>query len=475
MNWREGDKALKEKPHIKLVLNAMKSNFNPALKDLTESSDADKNDSLVGKSNTSESPFDPKSCKKTTIGTNMGAIESVIDNRSSTKVDNIGNKSSVSEMTMDSKNNVKKNLLMGKSNTSESTLVQSKKDYPANKNSNVDSFVDKKCISKKDVLSSKGTSKSTDAMNSSQRPEVNRRRSDKKPETAGVESGDTNIKPISGGHRLSFISASNIKEERREIRLPVTDKSVIMTDTILTLKDNLTDQNELEERKKRIARKRALRNQSALHPEGAEADSETAGRKRSARRWSKEGESVLQNAIARKEKSLSSIGKTDEMKVAVVRSLRENRNSLPVQKKSRSPNAISVHSESISDFKSKSPLLLKIPVDSSNDVLKEDAEAENSETRSEDSSKASSSKHETESTYTKTGKRRYKPFRGLRYSFGGVSKRSKVIRRSAPSERNISKNFHFNEQSSGSSPKTSTSAHLKKLVNGLANDSEYLL
>lgn len=490
IHWPNGDKSSKDKPHIKYVLNAMKSNFNPVLKDPKESPDPDsQNDSSVDNA-TPLPPEDSKGIKKTSSGTHSDAVldqksgkkniptsstnVADVENKSNAKVEPPSSRSSTSEL-VDDKSSAKKIPIISKSNSDSILDVKpsSKKDPISVKNSASDSQLEKKNNSKKDQCNSKNSFKPGDIGNIV-KPEVNKRRSEKKLETFSVDSESLHLKCNSIPNRALPISAASNNKDLSEPKQTTTEKLLPNVDLPSSTLDQGMDENE-EDNKKRLARKRALRNRSVTRSEtGSEGDSPASGRKRSARRWSKEGETVLQNAIARKEKSLSSIGKSDDDKAhkAIARSLREGRNSLSVGKRSqsKSQDTLSVSSaESTSEGKSKNSLQLKSQTDNINDVPKEDSKMD-FDSAPQPISKPSSVKSDADCTHTKTGKRRYKPFRGLRYSFSGVTKRSKVFRRSAPSQRNVSSDFHFEESSPPLKNKSSNSTPVKKGINGVTSE-----
>lgn len=491
INWRDGDKASKEKPHIKLVLNAMKSNFNP---DLSEQTDTIKSETSNGKSVVNESTTDTKCSKKIEKSTSA-IVEVTTDQKSNRKISHITNSNShsnTSELSVNNKSNVK--VLPAK--TSVSDVVPdpktSSKKVSVIPKSNSDSFLEIKLSSKKDASikdnagelagDRKSVQKKDLALNKSVintcemgnivKPEDSKKRSEKRsdlPDTnfyKGIEKSAT-VQSSS-----SVIMNSNIKENHSESKPLPSVKQTVCTASSSAVSDNTQSVNPEEARKKRMARKRALRNRSASHSEGAEF--QASGPKRSARRWSKEGESVLQNAIARKEKSLSAIGKSDDdksLKVAIVRSLRENRNSVTGGKRKSQENQ-STTADLSPESKSKSPVSLKVTVETVNGISKGDNAEESSGNSNPSPSKPLSLKHETEVSggYTKTGKRRYKPFRGLRYSFSGTTKKTKVIRRSTPSQRNVSSDYNFKDISSNLTPKSSNASPMKKLINGISSD-----
>lgn len=488
-SFRDASKTFKDKPHIKYVLNAMRGNFNPTLKDAKETTDSERNESITDKSESSESAVDSKNSKKITSPCNSDSVgelksgkrndtiscsnveEFLTDNKIGVTGDASISNSNLLELTTEIKSSSKKNSV-GKS-CPDSILdakTSTRKESAFPKNNTSELIADKKSVGKKETSGNKNLIKSADTASIS-KPELNKKRTDKKSETVSMDSENvSNIKAtLVGGVSTTSISTSLIKEGE-EINPTVTDVQITPDDSSSQGKGVATQDD--EDRKKRIARKRALRNKSATRSDGgSDTDTPTNWPKRSARRWSKGGESVLQNAIARKEKSLSVIGKSDEDKTRIAaRNLRESRNSCPDQKRSlnKSQDKTPAGPESSSDLKVKGTVLLKPLMNGSSEISKKDTETDNSETGSDSASKMSLIKQEAENscTHTKTGKRRYKPFRGLRYSFSGVTKKSKVIRRSAPPQRNFSN--YFNELSTQSSNTSS----FKSSANSLAAESK---
>ncbi|KAK7873213.1 hypothetical protein R5R35_011296 [Gryllus longicercus] len=205
--------------------------------------------------------------------------------------------------------------------------------------------------------------------------------------------------------------------------------------------------------------KRSLRSQKVL-PETPEL----AIVKRSARRRSKDSprESVLQSAIARKEKSFSNLSHSEEkscssrnLKVSSFRSPRlssveraqtgKSRSSTVGEKGKpanlpKSPRLLSQVGLLPSSSTSKSET--QSNVDTPTKPLgktRSSSEFSSSGSASDNIKQEPGSKPTSKSpvpanapaAYTKTGKRRYKPFKGLRYSFtSGPAKRSKIGRRS---------------------------------------------
>ncbi|XP_063216055.1 histone-lysine N-methyltransferase EHMT2 isoform X2 [Bacillus rossius redtenbacheri] len=202
--------------------------------------------------------------------------------------------------------------------------------------------------------------------------------------------------------------------------------------------------------------KRSLRSQTLVKtPPSTE---EPLGVKRSARRRSKDcpRESVLQSAIARKEKSFSNFSHSEEKSVS--RNFRSRLNRSPrinsgerVQPPNRGSGTSHTKSSLESVPKSSTSKTSKVPILNSADGGKANPEpdvVDQSETQVEILSLVKSTdisvKNNSDScsksplqvvaaagqSYTKTGKRRYKPYRGLRYSFTtGPVKKTKLTKR----------------------------------------------
>lgn len=158
--------------------------------------------------------------------------------------------------------------------------------------------------------------------------------------------------------------------------------------------------------------KRALRSQKApLEP--------SAGVKRSARRRSKDcpRESVLQSAIARKEKSFSHMTPSSRSSGRLNKSTgnlttKGDLKTKPVKAKSNPAVKLEEHS---SPIHMPMPMPMPIPNDPGNPKPET-----NEPILTPNINKVSAN-------FTKTGKRRYKPYKGLRYSFN--SNKTKPIRR----------------------------------------------
>ena len=182
--------------------------------------------------------------------------------------------------------------------------------------------------------------------------------------------------------------------------------------------------------------KRSLRSKALAVVKSQEE--EPTGVKRSARRRSKDSprESVLQSAIARKEKSFSSLSNSKDKSFAG-RSLKIlTRHS--TGDKTQSPRA------------SKSPAKSQLPAPKSPRLAQQIAEQNSKEEISTNINTESSVINHSDQpvskvvrstpkpsvqtnnaqTYTKTGKRRYRPYKGLRYSFTGNNvRRTKPVRK----------------------------------------------
>ncbi|KAJ8898373.1 hypothetical protein PR048_003733 [Dryococelus australis] len=202
--------------------------------------------------------------------------------------------------------------------------------------------------------------------------------------------------------------------------------------------------------------KRSLRSQTLVKtPPNSE---EPVGVKRSARRRSKDSprESVLQSAIARKAKSFSNLNRSEEKSIS--KNIRPRIHRSPrmssgerVQPLNRSSGIMQTRSSSSENVAK--PPVSKVPkapvmdaVDASNS--KPDVVLDHSDSHIEapsgvdpvDISVKNNSDPCSKSplqavavsgqSYTKTGKRRYKPYRGLRYSFtSGPVKKNKFSKR----------------------------------------------
>jgi hypothetical protein len=208
--------------------------------------------------------------------------------------------------------------------------------------------------------------------------------------------------------------------------------------------------------------KRSLRSQAATATVKATLE-EPAGVKRSARRRSKDSprESVLQSAIARKEKSFSNLSQGEDkssaarnLKVSTYRSPRLS----PIEKNQAAGTARTCKSPVRAPLPQPKPSRLSQQNLYNDQAPKSNKSEDNANTTAESTARSSStgnksalsvtSKTETAvktavksqnhvqssnpQTYTKTGKRRYRPYKGLRYSFTGNN-----VRRTKPSRRHI--------------------------------------
>lgn len=209
-----------------------------------------------------------------------------------------------------------------------------------------------------------------------------------------------------------------------------------------------------------VTGKRSLRSQKIL-PEPAQQTEV----KRSARRRSKDSprESVLQSAIARKEKSFSNLSQREDklcsnrnIKVSSHRSPHvstgekcqggKSSNKLPsggekgksvtLPKSPRLLSQIVMQSSSPSSVSSSSKTEVHLLVESptrAGGKTRSSSEYNSSITcdiKQESKVSKSPIPPNVTPTYTKTGKRRYKPYKGLRYSFSGSAKKTKLGRRS---------------------------------------------
>jgi hypothetical protein len=206
--------------------------------------------------------------------------------------------------------------------------------------------------------------------------------------------------------------------------------------------------------------KRSLRSQAAAATTKAAVE-EPAGVKRSARRRSKDSprESVLQSAIARKEKSFSNLSQGEDkisaarnLKVSTYRSPRLS----PIEKNQAAATGRTCKSPVRASLPQPKPPRLSQQNLYNDQTPKLNKSEDNASTTSELTTRSSStgnksalssaSKAETAvkttvkpqnhvqstnaQTYTKTGKRRYRPYKGLRYSFtGNNARRTKPSRR----------------------------------------------
>jgi len=224
-----------------------------------------------------------------------------------------------------------------------------------------------------------------------------------------------------------------------------------------------------------VSGKRSLRSQAAA---AAKASiEEPAGVKRSARRRSKDSprESVLQSAIARKEKSFSNLGQGED-KLSVARNLKvlahrsprlspiERNQAAGTTRTSKSPARAPLPPARAPLPTARAPLPPKSPrlnqqsshndQNSAKSLKSEDGAGTAAEPFTKSSSVGNKSAHSTTTkalptvktavkaqshvhstnapTYTKTGKRRYRPYKGLRYSFTGNN-----IRRTKPPRRQV--------------------------------------
>lgn len=197
---------------------------------------------------------------------------------------------------------------------------------------------------------------------------------------------------------------------------------------------------------------------------------EPSGVKRSARRRSKDSprESVLQSAIARKEKSFSNLGQNDDkphssrsIKVGSQRSVRlsldkshssiskgssASRNSGDAKKLGRPLKAFqkrslidSVSITVVGSVKTRNADISKTSPKGQGGSTVNDVNVINKSCILANSKSCQKSSSQSVNTvgqaYTKTGKRRYKPYKGLRYSFSSNNaKKNKITRQRTLSE-----------------------------------------
>ncbi|XP_021933678.1 histone-lysine N-methyltransferase EHMT2 isoform X2 [Zootermopsis nevadensis] len=230
--------------------------------------------------------------------------------------------------------------------------------------------------------------------------------------------------------------------------------------------------------------KRSLRSQMAAAAAAAAAKAtveESAGVKRSARRRSKDSprESVLQSAIARKEKSFSNLGQGEDkisaarnLKVSLHRSPRlsptEKNQAAGLTRTSKSPAKASLppsksarlsqqnlHNDHISTKSGKSEDIASLTANSVTKSSVAGNKSSHSSTSRAESGVKTTLKSQSQvpssnaQTYTKTGKRRYRPYKGLRYSFTGNN-----VRRAKPPRRQI-KESNSNSNVAGTEKKSS--------------------
>ncbi|XP_054271745.1 histone-lysine N-methyltransferase EHMT2-like isoform X2 [Macrosteles quadrilineatus] len=190
--------------------------------------------------------------------------------------------------------------------------------------------------------------------------------------------------------------------------------------------------------------RRSLRSSSRL----TDRENESSNMKRSSRRFSKEHcrESVLQSAIARKEKSFSSLGQTEERTTRRgARSPRQSPGDTRVNRpltRSKSPKMGGAYdmegqgelcdTNTLMAIKTESDFNLSL-MKSENEEMSEDSNDtgnnNSASTNSQSSEPADLKPSKTDKLYTKTGKRRTKHFKGLRYSLttGGSVARKKAL------------------------------------------------
>lgn len=271
-------------------------------------------------------------------------------------------------------------------------------------------------------------------------------------------------------HKPRLILTLRTSEEDREMGIRSGRRSLVCqsssdlvnssfsdrSDTSNAEKNDIEDKGSVWESRSRRSLRSSNRN--------AERDSEGSGLTRSSRRFSKEHcrESVLQNAIARKEKSFSSLNQVEERSGrrgarSPRQSLNDGRGNKPFTR-SKSPKAVVNLTEKSSKIESFPYLvdvhskideicdssLLNVKTETDFDLTQ--TKSENEEYNTDDSNdttnmnSASTNSQTSEppleykptkvdKTYTKTGKRRTKHFKGLKYSLttGGSVVRKKSM------------------------------------------------
>ncbi|PSN49961.1 hypothetical protein C0J52_08773 [Blattella germanica] len=311
---------------------------------------------------------------------------------------------------------------------------------------------------------------------------------DKSERNNASESSDKTEKPIEKEDGESGVSVETSKQEEKQMKLESDDsKSRISLNSTKT-SDELTDENKkiklknVQEKESNSSDtlssvkeseinvsvassssslvitplssgKRSLRSKAAAAKAQAE---EPAGVKRSARRRSKDSprESVLQSAIARKEKSFSTLSQIDDksssarnMKILSHRSPRSPRHS-PVDKNQvsrtsksparlpppppKSPRLAQQVAEQANSKSNRTEENTSANVDLTSNTSLTEGQSERSVTQKSMRSVVKSVHTSNTQAYTKTGKRRYRPYKGLRYSFTGNN-----VRRTKPPRRHV--------------------------------------
>lgn len=276
---------------------------------------------------------------------------------------------------------------------------------------------------------------------------------------------DFNSEEEDDDYKPRLILTLRTNEEDREMSCKLSSRSNVASmsfaDSDLSAVDKIDNDGKGSTWESRC--RRSLRSSSRL----TDKESDHTNMKRSSRRFSKEQcrESVLQNAIARKEKSFSSFNQPEERSTR--RGARSPRQSSGDSKSSRSmsrsksPKALIVDRNlrldssllstnvsgsdlsncmkqaSLSDINMlttiKTETGLNTTIKSENYELSEDSNDTtnvNSASTNSQTSEPSDLKHmKTNKMYTKTGKRRAKHFKGLKYSLttGGSVVRKKAL------------------------------------------------
>jgi hypothetical protein len=236
-----------------------------------------------------------------------------------------------------------------------------------------------------------------------------------------------------------------------------------------------------------VSGKRSLRSQAAAAAAAKSSVEEPAGVKRSARRRSKDSprESVLQSAIARKEKSFSNLGQGEDktsaarnLKVSTHRSPRLSpieksqaagttrtskspaRASLPPSKSSRLSQQ-NLHNDQTPAKPSKPEDVITEPATRSSSAGNKSAHSTTNKAETGVKTAVKPQSHVQSGntqTYTKTGKRRYRPYKGLRYSFTGNN-----VRRTKPPRRQI-KESNSNSNMDATEKKSSEPEETNEIV-----------
>lgn len=276
---------------------------------------------------------------------------------------------------------------------------------------------------------------------------------------------------------------------------------------ISTIEKNDEDKGSMWESRSR----RSLRSSSRIIDRNSDNEirNENAGMTRTSRRFSKEHcrESVLQSAIARKEKSFSSLNQVEERSTRRgARSPRQSPNEMKINKpmtRSKSPKTLinlmdktsKTESAVDSDLSSKQEeindahllMTVKTEQDVDSSFSKSDQyefSEDSNDTTNLNSANSQTSEPPTDfkqakldKIYTKTGKRRTKHFKGLKYSLttGGSVVRKKslhVSKRGRPRKNQPSTIFSHNIDSVEINLKIEPADTVTNETNDLATDNE---